>query len=73
MAKQNPKNRPIPEGVETFGIRNVGKGKKFVVICAVCKKEKPSLTNNRCEECFNEWFNEGGGVINAPKSSKSAS
>ena len=40
--------------VDSYGIRNKVKGKKFVVICSACKKEVPSVVEGICEDCFDK-------------------
>lgn len=45
--------------VDSAGIKNKVKGKKFVTICIDCKKEAPSLVEGLCEDCFNKYLTEG--------------
>jgi len=48
------------EGIQSGGVKVTGKKEGFVIICAICKKIVKSVTNNMCEECYNEWFHRGG-------------
>lgn len=48
------------EGIQTGGVKVTGSGKGFIVVCAKCKKTVKSITNNMCEDCYNEWFERGG-------------
>ena len=43
-------------GIATYGIKNINRNGRAVVVCNKCTKETKSLINNMCEPCYNEWF-----------------
>jgi len=59
MAKKK-QAKTSPVGMTTSGVRNIVRDGKFVTVCNVCKKVVASITNNMCEDCYNEWFDNQG-------------
>ncbi len=58
--KKHYQARPSIGGITTSGVRNIVRDGKFVTVCNVCKKVVQSITNNMCEDCYNEWFENQG-------------
>lgn len=58
--KEEAKHLQKGSGMTTAGVRNTVKDGKFVIVCGVCQKIVKSMTNNMCEECYNDWFTREG-------------